>query len=294
MTKVSPQAEVVRVKRLGWLIAACAVTFIAIYVILIRTSAGQQLVDWALIGNTELTHTEVRRASLTLHHITGPTVVVFALLLVAIGLLRRQPRIAFFGAGGFLIAVAAAEALKRLLPRPLLDSRWEQDLIDKTMNTFPSGHVTIVTAFVLVLTLVSAPRARALVAAVGSVLVVLVGIGVVIAGWHRPEDSMGGALLAAVTICATSILLVQGRAIESPTKHTLTATFGAGVVSLAAVALVLFMRRDGAVLPSGVGAYAFPVSLAAVAVVCLVVIQVVSRSLCVPARTRAGPHEGAS
>ena len=273
------------VRPLGWMILACATGFVAAYILVVRTPVGQEFGDWALIGNAELAHDNVRRASRLLHYISGPVVALLALLLTVVALLRRRPRTALIGTGGFLCAVIAAELLKRILPRPRLDASWEQDLVDKTINTFPSGHATIVTAFVFALILVSAPRARVWIAFAGSVLVVMVAMGVVIAGWHRPEDSVGGVLLAAVAIGATSIVLVRRRVIEPLVGRGLVVGLCAAAVSSACIALVLLARREGAMLPSGVEAYAFPVAVATVAVVCFSVVQLGSSLLCVPGAT---------
>lgn len=267
------------------MIVACATGFVAAYVLVVRTPAGQEFGDWALIGNAELAHANVRSANQLLHYISGPVVALLALVLAVVGLLRRRPRTALIGTGGFLCAVIAAEFIKRILPRPRFDASWEQDLVDKTINTFPSGHATIVTAFVFALILVSVPRARVWIAFTGSVLVVMVGMGVVIASWHRPEDSVGGVLLATVAIGVTSIVLVRGRVIEPSVGHGLAVGLCAAAVSSSWIALVLFARREGALLPPGVEAYAFPVAVATVAVVCFSVVQVGSSLLCVPGAT---------
>ena len=270
-------------RRLGWLVAVCVVAFAAVYLLLVRTPAGQELMDWALIGTAEYAHAQVRRVSRLLHHLSGPVVVALALVILGLGLLRRRPRIALMSAGGFVVAVVLAEVLKRLLPRPLLDSRGEHDLVDKTINTFPSGHVTIVTAFVLALALVSVPRARVWIEGVGSVVVVLVGLGVVIAGWHRPGDSLGGVLLATMVMGVTSMVLVRGRVVEPNAGRARAAVLVSALVSAAAVVLVLTVRQDGAVLPPGVADYALPLTIVVIAGVCFGLTQVGVRLLCVPA-----------
>lgn len=275
-------AQTRRVRQLALLVAICLIGLVVVYVVFIQTSHGQRFMDWALIGNAELAHARVRRASRLLEHLSGPLVALLVVAVLVIGLLRRRFRTALLAAAGFVVAVIAAEVLKRLLPRPLLDATWEQDLIDKTINTFPSGHVTIVTSFVLALVLVSSRRARGVIAAVGSVLVLGVGIGVVIAGWHRPGDSLGGALLGALVLGTTSLLLVRGRPLEPEQGWSRLGLALAAVAGAALVGAVLVARQPGADLPEGVGGYAFPVALIAVALTCFLVVQVTARLLCVP------------
>ena len=176
----------------------------------------------------------------------------------------------------------AAELLKRFLPRPELDGQWEQYLVDKAIDTFPSGHVTIATAFVLALLLVSPPRLRAWIAGIGSVLVAWVGMGVVIAGWHRPSDSVGGALLAAACMAMASLILVSRRAIE-PAWEPHRLQLGLAIAAVAVlVGLVVLTRQADAILPDGVDPAVFPIAVLGVAVTCLALAQVGSRLLCVP------------
>ncbi|WP_164987407.1 phosphatase PAP2 family protein [Propioniciclava flava] len=64
-------------------------------------------------------------------------------------------------------------------------------------NSFPSGHAAL--AWGATCALVLAPRTwlRGLALPVAAVGSLLISIGVVAAGWHRPSDVLGAALLAA-------------------------------------------------------------------------------------------------
>lgn len=269
-------------RALWLLVATCAVGLGATFAVFALTPAGQVLDDWALIGNAEISHEGVKGASRLLHHITPGSAALLAIVIVVVGLLDHRLRTGLVCGLGFAIAVTAAEVLKRLPERPELDSGAEGYLVDKTIDTFPSGHVTIVTSFVLALLIAAPGRSRTWVAALGSALVACVGMGVVIAGWHRPSDSVGGVLLGAGVIGMTSIVLVSRsgsvRAVRLSRREVGAATFMVSVLA----GFVLLVSRPGTALPEGVAPLAFPVAMLLVASICLVVVQVSARLLCLP------------
>lgn len=79
------------------------------------------------------------------------------------------------------------QLLKAVLPRPGAAGP----------NTLPSGHVTIVAAFVLAS--VAVARRRRGVAALGALVVAGVAAGTLMIGWHRPAGTV--AALGVVTVC---------------------------------------------------------------------------------------------
>jgi len=271
------------IRRLRWLILAAVVGLAVLYAVAVLTPIGQVLGDWALIGNAELAHARVRRASRLLHLINVRSSTALFVLIIVVGASRRRLRTGIVTAAGFGCAVLAAEVLKAVLPRPELDRQWEQYLVDKSIDTFPSGHVAIATAFVLALVVVAPPRLRAWIAGIGSVLVAWIGMGVVIAGWHRPSDSVGGALLAAACMATASLILVSRRAIE-PSWEPHRLQLGLAIAGVAVlVGMVVLTRQADAILPDGVEPAVFPIAVLGVAVTCLALVQVGSRLLCVPA-----------
>jgi membrane-associated phospholipid phosphatase len=88
--------------------------------------------------------------------------------------------------------VSATEALHAALPRP--DLRPAPQAL--TGASFPSGTVAIVAGLALGVAVVSTPRARPYVAAVGAIWLAVIAAAVQTLYWHRPSDVVGATLLA--------------------------------------------------------------------------------------------------
>ncbi|WP_418969570.1 phosphatase PAP2 family protein [Alloscardovia omnicolens] len=90
------------------------------------------------------------------------------------------------------LAFASSYTLKRVLPRPVLDS-----YIPDPANSAPSGHTAL--AMIACVSLVlCAPRVlRAVCALWGVLFSTSVGVMVIYDNWHRPTDSMMSILLVA-------------------------------------------------------------------------------------------------
>ncbi len=121
---------------------------------------------------------------------------VWALLLVAVALLRGRPRVALAVAVVLPAAPGIAEVLKPLLAHPH-DSVGPQWI---GPASWPSGHATAAMTLVLCALLVAPYGLRPLVAALGSAFAVAVGCSLLILAWHMPSDVLGGYLLAALCV----------------------------------------------------------------------------------------------
>jgi membrane-associated phospholipid phosphatase len=129
---------------------------------------------------------------------------LWALLLVAVALLRRRPRVAFALVVVLPGAPGLAELLKPLLAHPHASAGWQW----VGAASWPSGHATAAMTLVLC-ALVVAPRwLRPLLAALGSLFVVAVGGALLILAWHMPSDVLGGYLLGA--LCVSLAIAVLG------------------------------------------------------------------------------------
>jgi membrane-associated phospholipid phosphatase len=135
---------------------------------------------------------------------------VWALLLVAVALLRRRPRVALAIAVVLPVAPGAAELLKPLLAHPhdSVGLQWVGPA------SWPSGHATAAMTLVLCALLVAPHRLRPLVAALGSAFAVAVGCALLILAWHMPSDVLGGYLLAA--LCVSLAVAAMGAAWDVP------------------------------------------------------------------------------
>jgi membrane-associated phospholipid phosphatase len=119
---------------------------------------------------------------------------VWALLLVAVALIRGRPRVALAVAIVMSMAPLTSETLK-----PLLAHQHAQiDAIHIDAASWPSGHATAALALVLCAALVVPARLRPTVAALGGPFAAAVGCSLLILAWHMPSDVLGGYLVAAM------------------------------------------------------------------------------------------------
>jgi membrane-associated phospholipid phosphatase len=124
-----------------------------------------------------------------------PVVYTFwALLLVAVALVRRRPRVALTVTIVLAGAPLAAEVLKPLMAHAHDHIGW----VWIGAASWPSGHATAAMTLVLCALLVAPNRLRPTVAVLGCAYAVAVGLSLLILAWHLPSDVLGGYLLAAL------------------------------------------------------------------------------------------------
>ena len=214
----------------------------ALYVLFVRTATGQRFDQAALLRidtNPERTRDIVGVLSdLTIG-------VIFAVLAVCMVVSLLRGRLAYAIAAAVL--VAGANVTTQLLKHGLL-TRPDLGYSYSTNNSLPSGHTTVAVSLALALLLVAPRFSRGLLVLVGSVAATVVGVGVVVTGWHRPSD-----VLASVGVClawaglVSLWLLLRGS--ETPTSrrepggHPGLALVGA--VMAVALAFGYGVRPDG-------------------------------------------------
>jgi len=160
------------------------------------TTWGQAVVDEAWLARVGEGRVLLKVSRHVLEFIDIGSVIGVIVILIVVTAVRRNWRVGAVLAGGVLGAAASAELLKVVLPRPDLAPQLEAMMGEHAANSFPSGHVTIVTASVIALLAVAPVTARLPVALVGASFVACVAGSVVAAGWHRPSDAIGGLGLA--------------------------------------------------------------------------------------------------
>jgi membrane-associated phospholipid phosphatase len=137
---------------------------------------------------------------------------VWALLIVAVALLRRRPRVALAVAIVLPAAPLGAELLKPLLAH----AHASVGYVSIGSASWPSGHATAAATLALC-ALLAAPRAlRPTVAALGALFVAAVGVSLLILAWHMPSDVLGGYLLAALFTSLAAAALYRWPAVVSP------------------------------------------------------------------------------
>lgn len=124
----------------------------------------------------------------------SPVAVSVGLIAVIVSCSRRGDRRQ--AATALLLVVGSelvAQGLKMLLPR-----------VGGGTNTLPSGHLTMIAAFVLVLA--TAGRWRRITVGLGVVVVTASAAGTWVIGWHRPSDTV--AACGVVALCWGATVLV--------------------------------------------------------------------------------------
>lgn len=154
----------------------------------LHTARGQQLDHAAMLALSGPAGT-LQQVNQLLNTISVGTVGLALCVCVLIALARRRWSVAV----AVVILVAGANLTTQLLKHEVLT---RTDFGFGTLNALPSGHTTVVVSVTLA-ALLAAPRAwRVPLSLLGSSAATVVGVGTVIARWHRPSD-----VLAAVAVC---------------------------------------------------------------------------------------------
>lgn len=208
---------------------ACSVA--AVFVLAhyaLSTRAGQQRDQTAMEAVYARESTREQVLSLLGYVSIGSTALALVVCVV-LALVRKR----YAAAVGAITVVAAAnvttQALKdQLFVRP--------DFGNLTINSLPSGHMTVVASVTLAALLIAPMAARAFVSILGSFAVTLTGASTIVAGWHRPSDVF--AALAVSLAWGTLVVFVLGirrpgrlpRAQWRPTFWSFIGAIGAGVL----------------------------------------------------------------
>lgn len=194
-------------RRLALLGTVSALFVAAVWLATTQSVVGQQIADLILYGRVASDPAVLGAATDAL-----TTVNLAFVLTAALGLLGLAVARGGFGlaAAVFVLLVGAnltAQLLKQVLERP--------DLLAGAAyasgNSFPSGHVAIVSSFALASVLVVPRRVRTLVAVIGAGLVATVGVSTMIAGWHRLADVEGAIFISLAWASFVTAILVAVR-----------------------------------------------------------------------------------
>jgi hypothetical protein len=164
-----------------------------LYVVTVLTAWGQRISNEAvlLINLSPEAEEMLGRFAMLLNPLS---IALMVGTLVIIGWRRDRLRLGIACAGGYLIAILAAETLKRVLPRPDL-AVLTNPIVGDT-NSFPSGTAVITTSFVIGLVIVSAPPWRLWIALIGGAVAVSFMVAAFCANWHRIPDLLAGIALS--------------------------------------------------------------------------------------------------
>ncbi|MEV6279022.1 phosphatase PAP2 family protein [Nocardia sp. NPDC051832] len=225
----SPEALDVVVDVRVWLAVICGAAAGLTYFVTAWTAAGQVWDQRVfLFARSELSVLPVP-AWARIPWVSSPVLWIGVAVLVTVfgvvgGLRWRTTLYLAFPPGMILLARVLRLAV---LERPELAGAagWAAD------NAAPSGHATAAAATAVVLTM-AAPRAvRPWIAVVSAGWVTLIGVQLIVAGWHRPGD----IVLAILLVGAFSAVLPRPRTAASPAMVlliTAVAGIAAGVLAV--------------------------------------------------------------
>jgi membrane-associated phospholipid phosphatase len=207
------------VRRLSVVCLAAAAAAAVLYVITVGTPAGQ-LIGELILGGRPADFQATERAGRILATVSGYTVGIGLVLVVAIGLLQERPRLALAAA----VAIVAANVTTQLLKEALLE---RIDLLDRLFyplpNSFPSGHATAAASIAVGLIVVLPPLFRSPAIIAAAVAVASVAVSTLVLGWHRMADAIGGVFVATAWGAGLAAVLAWRRGVEIVGRRTAVA-----------------------------------------------------------------------
>jgi membrane-associated phospholipid phosphatase len=215
-----------------------------LYLVTVGTRAGQ-LVGEIMLGGRPASPAVVAGAEQVLSTFSRSALIVGTLAVIAIALIQRRPRLAV--AAG--VTIIGANLVTQLLKLLVLD---RTDLLEGLFyplpNSFPSGHATAAAAVAVAALLVLPPLLRAPSVFLSAVVVAIVGVSTLLAGWHRMADAIGGVFVATAWGGGVAAFLAWRRGVERVGDRTAsfgrwTSTIpmmiGAGTLALGGLAYVI-------------------------------------------------------
>jgi membrane-associated phospholipid phosphatase len=169
-------------------------------------------------------------ANVLLDLLYPPFFAAWGIVLVVLALRRRLPWVALAVAVVLPLAPLSAELLK-----PLLAHRHDQIGPKYIVNaSWPSGHATAALTLAWCALLVAPPAHRRLVALLGVLFALAVGVALLVLAWHMPSDVVGGYLLATLW-AALAFALLRASARDGSARRRASARLagprrGAGAV----------------------------------------------------------------
>ncbi|MBD0710476.1 MULTISPECIES: phosphatase PAP2 family protein [unclassified Streptomyces] len=177
-----------------------------VYAGLVLTATGRRWGDAAVTGRrADATAAALLREHPSLAGLTPLSLVLGAVLLLAVGLIRRRYALTGLAAAGIAAALAVTGLLQRYAPRPrLLDPGGAL-----LPSGFPSAQTTLALGIALGLILVVPYRLRTLATGAATLWAVAVGAYTLATGSHRPGDAIAAALVVLAVFCG--LLAVRAR-----------------------------------------------------------------------------------
>ena len=190
--------------------AVAALVAIGLYAVTVRTRVGQ-LVGELILGGRPASSPIVADAEQVLATLSRTSLVIGTLCVITIALAQRRPWLA----AAATVAIVGANASTQMLKVVILD---RTDMLDGLFyplpNSFPSGHATAAASIAVGALLVLPPLLRAPTVILSSIIVAVVGVSTLLAGWHRMADAVGGVFVATAWGSAAGAILGWRRGVD--------------------------------------------------------------------------------
>ena len=160
------------------------------------------------------------------HIISVPAMVAVGGLIVLIAWLRRRPTLAGRALGMIVAANTTTQVAKLLIDRP------DFHVSAAILNSLPSGHTTVAMSLALALVMIAPEWFRGPAAWIGYIWTSLVGISVMVFGWHRPAD-----VLVAMAICGFWALILCP--LETRVRHGVPVQKAMAVIAMASALITV-------------------------------------------------------
>lgn len=170
---------------------------------LVGTSLGQRLDQRAMVESMQAAPADVSRLQHLLSVVSVPSIAVALGVLAVVAVKRSRPDLGVAAAVTVIGANVTTQALKVVLDRP--------DMGLGGTNSFPSGHVTVLSSVAVAAFMVSPRRVQPVVAVAGLLASAAAAVGAVALGWHRPSDIVGAGLVVSGWATAVSAVVPRRR-----------------------------------------------------------------------------------
>lgn len=176
-------------------------------------------------------------------------VIILGVVIAAVALVLACVRKRWWLLGqcaGIIILAAAAEPLKKILPRPMLIN-----IEYLSANSAPSGHTLLICAACALLICTVSRVWRAWVAVASAVITILVQLSLVAGHWHRSSDVLISLLIvAAVTLIVLALTRCSGMDMPAYRRSSISVQIvGSSMITLGVLACLYSLYLIWQILP---------------------------------------------
>lgn len=229
---------------------AAAIGIVVLFGLSVLTPHGQLLGDLILTGRPMPDPDAIASVKDVLGLVSVTSLAISGLAIAAIAAIRGR----WWLAGAMLVAIVGANVTTQVLKRAVF---WRPpaatDLGVGIVNSYPSGHATVVAVLALALVAVVPTRLRPVAVLAGAAMFTLIGTGTIAEGWHRTEDVVGAGLVALAWVAGMALLVIRLRGATVAAADRMRGHLGAGRLLVAAALAVLAIGAAawGEVLATG-------------------------------------------